>query len=91
MLLHQVWKVTFWMAHYDHKTPKRTSLWANTSLISKFWMGQLDKDDRAKQKKRQHKSGIMPVKKYIDKHGKPRYQGTKDLTRTGKLVQQISV
>ena len=82
-----MWKTTFYMLHYDSRTPKRTCLWSNCQLIAAFWKGKLsmiEKERKMKANKKKNK-GFMPVKKYIDKKGKRCYQGTADLTATGYL------
>lgn len=72
------------MMHFDSPTPKRTTLWSSSRLISAFWMGILTRLEKQKKTKKS-KQKLIPVKSYIDKVGAKRYKGTADLTKTGKL------
>lgn len=78
----QVFRINIWMWNFGAKTPKRTSLWSSSSAIQGFWPHKkLNK--REYQGKRD--KTFQPTKRYVDGRGKPRWQGTSDLTKTGRL------
>ena len=66
------------MAAYGSKTPKRTSLWSNSRVISGFFTSR-------KIKRTGKQSGFKTTKRYVDHNGKKRFQGNKNLRKTGIL------
>ena len=68
------------MLHYGGPTPKRHIAWANSYHIRYLDMGRLL--GWAKRKREMRARGEVPkelVQKYIDKHGKRRYKGSRAL------------
>ncbi len=87
--LAQVYRCNFWMCFFGSKSPKRTALWSNSKLIKKFWLGKLSKQVREKLQK-EHPT-FKTVVKYVDKDGKRRFHGSKQLRSTQKLVYIYNV
>lgn len=71
------------MWHFSSKTAKRTTLWSSSPCISGFWSRK--KMDMKEYHQKKDKT-FKPTKKYLDKRGRARWQGTSDLTKTGYLV-----
>lgn len=67
-----------WMKHYGHLCLKRTLLWSTSHYIREFDMGRICK--------RKHKSLVSTAKKYQDREGRVRYQGTRALKSTEFLI-----
>lgn len=82
LLAAQVYRCNFWMAFFNSKSPKRTSLWSNSRYIRKFWLGKLTKEKKAELNRKN--SGFKTVIKYTDKQGKKRFHGSKQLRSTQK-------
>ena len=76
------------MAHYGGKTPKRHYMFANSPHISKINLGRL-KGWRVKKNILKEKGqAIDLVDQYVDKSGKRRYKGNKQL-RGSELLEHI--
>ena len=75
----EVQKVSWWMAHFCANTPKRHYAFGNTKMVLALDRGVLRKWKPPSGQK------IVTAKRYTDKHGKKRYQGTKALRATEKL------
>ena len=73
----QVFKQKFWMRHWGHPNPKHSIMWGTTPLIRVLHLGQLIGSQR--------RSTYKCAKAYVDKQGRRRFQGTKDLKRSGLL------
>ena len=73
----QVWKSTFWMAHYKSLFVKGHALYSNSSAINLFDLGKL--------LKRARRQGPKTVVKYVDKQGRKRYKGSRYLTLSENL------
>ena len=76
----QVFRCNFWMCFFDSKSPKRTSVWSNRSFIKKFWLGKLSKKIRQDLKLKY--PDFYTTVKYVDKKGKKRYHGSRQLKST---------
>ena len=83
-ILSQVFRCNFWMAFFNSRSPKRTSLWSNSRLVSKFWLGKLTKKVREEQKKKY--PNFQTTVKYKDAGGRTRFHGSKQLRSTQNLV-----
>ena len=79
----QVFKISFWMAFFNHPSPKRTCCWSTRPEIRGFWLGKLTKQAREAQKKKH--PNFKTCIKYIDKQGKKRFHGSKQLKSSGSL------
>ena len=79
----KVYRCNFWMAFFNSKTPKRTSLWSNSKQIRKFWLGKLTKEIRQSLKK--NNPDFKTTVTYVDSQGKKRFHGTKSLRSTQNL------
>ena len=71
----QVWRTSFWMAHYDSLTPKGHLLYSNSQAINLFDMGRLCR-------KTLQKGLHRTCKYYTDKNGVARFTATKHLKKT---------
>lgn len=69
----EVFKQSFWMRAFGSPTPKRTTLWSNSSGIRYFCTS---KKARGKSK------GPKLADTYIDKAGKKRYKGNGNLRKS---------
>ena len=77
----QVFRLDLWMSTWGAASPKRSSLWSNSRIISGFW-----KAVKLNLKKQAGNARGKPTtKKYIDKAGRKRWTGTQALTDTGNL------
>lgn len=81
--LAQVYRCNFWMLFFKSPSPKRTSLWSSSSQIKRFWLGKLTKKIREDHKKQN--PDFATVIKYVDKAGRKRYHGSKQLRSTQTL------
>lgn len=79
----QVQTVRWWMGHYHAATPKRHYAYANNKAILKIDRGVLQ-GWKHKDKK------VVTAKRYVDGHGKQRYQGTKELRNTETLNSHLT-
>ena len=77
-VLTKMYRTSFWMKHFNTKTPKRTSLWSWSWGVSVFDLGKL--------KKNQMKSVIKTAVAYWDSKGRRRWKGTKALKATQILI-----
>ena len=75
--------VRWWMGHYDAPTPKRHYAYANTPVVLRLDRGVLQKWKPKTGKK------VKTVEHYVDKNGKKRYKGTKQLRGTENLVCKL--
>ncbi len=67
------------MKKYGHRSPKRSSLWANTREVRVFGTGKLKlkKGDRS-----------LLVRHYVDSSGRKRFVGKKsEMKRSGTFVR----
>lgn len=71
------------MAYFKSKTPKRTTVWSTRPEIRKFWLGRLTK--KLREKLRRKNPNFKSTIKYVDKDGRKRYFGSKQLKSTGSL------
>ena len=67
----------FWLRHWGHGCPKRTSLWSLSPAIKVFDQGSL----KGLQRKASYKSAVV----YTDRRGKKCYKGSEKLKSTGTL------
>lgn len=72
----QVQVVRFWMGHFKSMTSKRHYCYSNSPEILRFDKGVLSRGWNSSSPK------VATAKKYIDKQGKCRYQGTSNLKKT---------
>lgn len=70
----KMYKTSFWMKHYNCKTPKRTRLWSWSWGVSIFNKGSL--------RKKTLKSTIKTSESYTDSKGVRRWKGTSALKGT---------
>lgn len=66
---------------YGSKTPKRTILWSSSPSIGHFWTRKLRMVEY-KKKVKEDPNPVQPVKKYRDREGRQRFQGTCHLKPT---------
>ncbi|CAE7652058.1 unnamed protein product [Symbiodinium microadriaticum] len=80
------------MWHYESRTPKPTVLWSSSRAITKFWLGRLKRSEvLAKAEHRNPQRRGPPVKRWQDKEGRSRFQGTFDLRQyTAAFGQKIA-
>lgn len=71
----QIYMASFWMGKLGGNTPKRHKLWSNSDFISKI----SDKAGYMSKEERQQLTGASLVDKYLDKNGKKRMVGNKNL------------
>lgn len=76
----KVQKVSWWMAHYKSKTPKRHIAFGNTRMLLALDKGRLRKWKHTRGPK------VQTAVHYLDKHGKKRYKGTPQLKETENLA-----
>ena len=69
----QIKKITMWMQHFGHPTPKRTALVSNTERLKDFQTGKLTRSAPA---------SLKTTVVYQDKYGKQRFKGGPDLRST---------
>ena len=74
--------VKWWMFHYGSPTWKRHYLFGNSPWYSSLDLGPLQ---RVLTKRQEPKEKVVTVRKYKDKAGKARYQGTAQLRGTENL------
>ena len=72
----KVYKVGWWMAHYGSKSPKRHQGLSNNRWVERYNLGKLKKASMKKD------PTFQPSKSYVDKAGRKRWQGTKQLKQT---------
>ncbi len=72
----------WWMAHYGGNTAKRHYAWSNSPNIKALDKGPLQWKSWKESRKGLH---VETVRKYKDKSGKTKYQGTKALRGTELL------
>jgi len=66
-----------WMGHYNHPTPKKTTLVSNSEQIAVLGKGKMSKS----QKRTDFKTAVT----YLDSKGRKRYKGTPQLRSTQNL------
>ena len=69
---------SFWMGHYNARTPKRHVLFANSPAIGLLDLGKLTKRAR-------RTTAPKTCVSYVDGRGRRRYKGTKHLKGTESL------
>ena len=74
----KVWKQNFWMLHFASPTPKRTSLYSNSSYVDLFDLGSITREQIKACK-------VRSTDSYIDAKGKKRFKGNKHLKNTQYL------
>ena len=74
----QIWRATFWMAHYDSATPKGHAIYSNSPAISMFDLGKLRRKARGL-------PGSRTTVRYRNRHGQRRFTGTSQLKQTEML------
>ncbi|CAJ1410660.1 unnamed protein product [Effrenium voratum] len=74
-----VWRIAFWMGTFGSKTPKRSLVWSNAGGIGALFSSALLNPKTFKKD-----PNFRPTIKYVNKQGKSSWQGTKQLTETGK-------
>lgn len=68
------------MALYNGPTPKRHVAWSNSAAIALLDLGRLEGwTKKIKAKEAQGEQPVKLVRKYVDKNGKQRYHGSKQL------------
>ena len=75
--LAKAFRVNFWMRHFGHACPKRTSILTNVRCLSKLDRGKLTRGKTPKK--------LQTSRVYYDKQNRKRYQGGKDLKATQNL------
>lgn len=81
----KIFRICIWMGSFNAPTPKPTLLWSSTAAISGFWTGRFHLKDF---KEKENRAGYLkPVRRYTDSKGRRKYQGTRDLTKTGKYTR----
>ena len=75
----QVHRVYWHMLHDGGPTPKRHWAVANSKHISRLWRGKLTGWKNKSKEEREKKSTTI---KYVDKAGKARYKGSKNLKKS---------
>ena len=78
LLASKVTKVSFWMAHYFSRTPKRHYICGNTTAVSELNKGRL--------KLAKNRARVQTVRQCKNKNGKRCYAGTSRLRQTECLV-----
>ena len=74
--VHRAW---WYMLHYGGPTPKKHIAFSNSPHVAGLWMGKLKNWLQTKQKLKEAGKSVELVQKYVDKHGKKRWKGTKQL------------
>ena len=82
----EVAKVNWWMRHYGSATPKRHYGYSNSQVVTRLDKGKLYEHQRPPREKR-----IRTADAYIDKHGKKRYKGNKNLRPTENLEHDFNL
>lgn len=80
-LLPKVFKVSWWMAHYMSRTPKRHYAYSNSAAV-----GAIDKGVLQGWKKRSEKTKVRTAEKYVDGKGKKRWKENRNLKATERLA-----
>ena len=75
-----MYRQALWMGRFKHQTPKRTLLWSTSRAVGCLNLGALSKT---------FKSKASTTKRYKDKQGRARYQGSDQLKQTQPLVLKI--
>lgn len=75
VLLHEVYKIAWWMCHYGSGSPKRHLGMTNNAWCDKLNKGKLSKAVR-------EQCEVQTVVRYISKSGRPSYKGTSALKST---------
>ena len=73
LLKFEVFRQSFWMSRWGGKSPKRTTLWSNSSGIRYFATTK----KYARMKARSAKQKLADI--YFDRHGQKRYKGNAKL------------
>ena len=73
----EVYRTTFWMAHFKHATSKRSTLWSTCWPICHFNRGKLNR----KSFKKEYETAV----RYVDGSGKQRWKGSSKLKGTQTL------
>ena len=78
----QVFRAKWFMVHYGSRTPKPHYAWGNSRHVRELSMGPLV--GWAKRRLAQIEEGtlITTCERYVDKNGKVRYKGTRQLRQT---------
>lgn len=77
--LPQIWKMSIWMANFNHATPKRTSLICSSLAIHRLATGKL----LQARKPAAFKTAVT----YFNAAGEKRYKGSPFLKSTQQLAQ----
>ena len=85
----QVHKATWYMLHYGSVTPKRHYMLSNSPYIGGLWLGKLRNWAIPKAELASKGQGKTLVIKYVDKHGKQRWKGSKSLRSSEFFVSII--
>ena len=73
----KMYRQALWLGNYKHQSPKRTLPWSTSRAIGCLNLGFLAKT---------FKTSVATTKRYIDKRGKTRYQGSAALKPTQLLT-----
>ncbi|CAE7576215.1 unnamed protein product [Symbiodinium sp. CCMP2592] len=79
----QVYRLDLWMALFGSRTPKRSSLWSNSRVISLFF------SSRKLQRSLQDPT-FKTTKRYVNEKGKQCFEGNRNLTDTGIYTRQFA-
>lgn len=79
----QVYRATFWMRKFKANSMKRTLILSNHIGVAKLTLGKLVK--------RLRRAARPTTKRYINRDGKPAYQGTKRLKASQPLSSILAV
>ena len=71
------------MQHWGSQTPKRTSLYSNSLEIRRFDLGRLARSEMKKSK-------VKTSKRYVDRHGRLVWTGSKALKSTQRPGLNLS-
>ena len=77
----KVFKVAWWMGHYDHSTPKRHKAFTNNKWPARFSLGKM----HLKRFRESQDPEDKPTVRYVDKKGQSRFHGNSKL----KLSQSL--
>ena len=72
-----MFRQALWLGLFKHQSPKRTLLWSTSRAVGLFNLGTLTKHN--------YRCKVSTSKRYKDKHGRVRYQGSDALKGTQYL------
>ena len=72
----EVHSATFWMLLHGSPTSKRTIIYSNMTTISLLDLGKLDR------RTKEARTEKALVRKYVDGHGRARFHGTAELSKS---------